>query len=485
MQNAKVATENAFFLIIGNVLHKAVAILFFAILARHIGPKQFGVFSLAQVLAGVMLPLSNPGVSKIIYLDAAVDGKSLPYLAGGGALLRGLFLFVGFGCLVALSYAMGYPTETSRIVLIVGLAVFIMDIAQNYYSIFRATSNSRLEMYSQVFRSILLSVIVIILLSSDIGLTGLSFLYLGKSVLVVIMLVVTAFLVGIPHKLPKAKFTMDLLRRGAPLGLQGLMVLVYLYADSLMLSEMKSTEALGFYQAAYRLVSSLNIFAIAFTSSIFPMLVKQHTGDNKERFGDIYYRSIKYLLLMGFGIATGTTLLGEKIITLFYGSEFSSSVILLQILIWAEALIFLGFALTNIFLAQDKRWILSAQATAAAVVNIVLNIPAIYYWGAPGAALTTLITEAFVVYFLLLQLNKAGIHLSKRWLKDFILISTSCLVMGAVLLLGRSIPFPLLVILGTLTYFTALFLFKFFDDVDVRLARQMLDSVMSKIQEST
>jgi O-antigen/teichoic acid export membrane protein len=184
---------------------------------------------------------------------------------------------------------------------------------------------------------------------------------------------------------------------------------------------------------------------------------------------------MKYLLVVGCGMAVGTTLLSEKIIILFYGASFFSSVRLLQILIWAETLIFLSFVCGSILLAIDRRWVLFCQGILAASLNIVINLPAIHYLGAVGAAITTVMTEILAICFLFWQVNRTGIKVGHRLLRDLGRIIIACAVMSFVLRRLESLHVVTLVVLGAAIYLVTLVLSRFFDTEDIRIGRQALN----------
>jgi len=474
LSNSRIIAKNTVFLIAGDMTYKLVMILFISVLARKIGLELFGVFMLAQILAGLAIVIANPGVSQILYRDVATNKESSSYLIGAAAILRLIFLPIGFGILMVASFLLGYSSNVFRIIAVVGCGVLILHISENYFSVFKAMGKVHLVMVSKGLHSLLLLAIVFILITIRLNVMEVAIAYLVKAFLVVIMVVAIGAFAGIRHSMPSNRHLVSILRRGFPLGLQTLMIGIYLYIDTVMISIMRTMEEVGCYQAAYRLVTSLNFIALAFTIAIFPIFVRLYAS-RRDRLEEAYYRSMKYLLVVGSGMMAGTTVLSEKIIALFYGAGFSSSIRLLQILIWSEILIFLSFACASILLAFDRRWVLFWQTILAALLNIVINLPAIYYLGAIGAAITTVITEMLALCFLLWQVNKIGIKVGYRLLRDLGRIIIACAVMSIVLMQFESLPVVILVLLGAIIYFVILVLSRSFDTEDMRLIRQALN----------
>ncbi len=120
MFNSRIVAKNTGFLIAGDIVHKLTMILFVSILARKIGSELFGVFMLAQVLAGLIMVIANPGVSQILFRDVAEGKESPSLLIGAVAILRLAFLPVAFGTLMVVSFLLGYPLDVFRIIAVVG-----------------------------------------------------------------------------------------------------------------------------------------------------------------------------------------------------------------------------------------------------------------------------------------------------------------------------------------------------------------------------
>lgn len=469
---SRVAARNTGFLIAGDMTCKLAMILFASVLARRLGAAEFGEFVLAQVLGGIVIALADPGVSQIVYRDFATSEEP-SLLIGAGALLRLAFLPVAFGSLTVLAYLLGYSSQVFSVIAVVGLAVLVLGMGENYFWIFKAASKAILVFWSRGFQSVLLLTFAIVLWKTHLSLRQVALGYLAYAILGTVFVPLLAGATGYRHRLPSLKYSAGVLRRGLPLALQALMVYVYLYADTIILSVMRTMNEVGHYQAAYRLVLSLNIIGTAFVASVFPFFVQGYAS-GRQGLDEIYYRSMKYLLALGFGIAMGTTMLADRIIVFFYGGGFLPSIRFLQILIWSEALIFLSFVCGGLLLALDRRWELFRQAVLAAILNLVLNLPIIYYWGALGASVTTVATEIFALCYLIWRVGRSGIRLGQRWIPDLVRVAGACASMSIILLLGEKLPLAPLIVLGGCIYFGVLFLIRFFDDVDTRLGGQML-----------
>jgi O-antigen/teichoic acid export membrane protein len=472
MSVSGIIARNAGFLITGDVLNKMVVLLFSSVVARELGAVAFGIFSLSQVLGGVITPFVDLGVSNIINRDAAAERSAAPHLVSTGLVLLLALLPFGLVGLLILAFAFQYPPDVVLVIMVVGPAVLVLQVRQLYFSVFKAISRASFVMVGVTFQSLLLLGIVASTVMAHLNLIQVAVAYLCLAVLSISNAAMLYGFAGMGYRLPSLESVLNVLKRAVPLGLQGIMIIVYQYSSTLMLSVLQSMSMVGYYQAASSLVTSLNIIGIALVASVFPFFVRFRT-DDKAQLSEAYYRAMKYLLFLGFGIAIGTTLLADKIISLIYGPHFSESVLLLQILIWSEALIFLSFVASSVLLAQDLRWVLFQQTIFAAVLNLAANLVAVHLLGAVGAALTTLATESFALLFLIWQVHRTGVRLGRRWFWDASRVGIACATMGLALLLVREAPLLLLVCIGACVYGGVLVLVHFFDAVDFRFTRQV------------
>jgi O-antigen/teichoic acid export membrane protein len=178
-------------------------------------------------------------------------------------------------------------------------------------------------------------------------------------------------------------------------------------------------------------------------------------------------------MILGFPIAIGTTVLSERFIITFYGINFINSIKVLQILIWAELLIFLNYVFVTILqsINREKLWMYSTAICL--MINIFLNlilIPRLNYIGSAFATITTefilLILCFYFVsrYFLIFPIHKIII-------KPFI----SSLLMGLFVYYNNNVNLFLLIPISIFLYFTISYLIKSISRDDINILRKMIN----------
>ena len=158
--------------------------------------------------------------------------------------------------------------------------------------------------------------------------------------------------------------------------------------DIAMLSVIQGTKDIGIYSAASR-ISEIMIFCLASTNAFVVPMISRFNSQRKnielEKFIKIVTRSIAILsvplliLLIFFG----------KKILLFFGEEFISGYVILNILIIGQSSSLIAGPVGPLLMMTGNQNEAIKHITMSALINIILNILLIPKWGALGAAIST------------------------------------------------------------------------------------------------
>ena len=169
-------------------------------------------------------------------------------------------------------------------------------------------------------------------------------------------------------------------------------VLLYSYADSIMIGYFLSDSSVGIYKVAFQLSTFTTLLATVISTTLWPKIsLWGKTGDIKS-IEKTLASAFTFSLLLALPILAGGILLGERMLYFLYGNEFTSGYITLVILLCAQLVnIFQSFF--TMYLGALDRQKESFKVTAvASITNIVLNSLMIPVIGIEGAALSTFVT---------------------------------------------------------------------------------------------
>ena len=186
----------------------------------------------------------------------------------------------------------------------------------------------------------------------------------------------------------------DILKRSYHFILSGLMVTIYSEMDKIMLGQMLSETAVGYYTAATKVSSMWSFVIIALINSSRPLIIA-----SKNKGEDLYIKQNKrlYAAIIWIGIAAGLaiTVLAKLIIFILYGQEYLPSVSSLQISAWYTMFAMLGTARGIWIVCEEKSKYVKYYLGIGAIINVVLNYLLIPQFGPGGAAAATLATQIF------------------------------------------------------------------------------------------
>lgn len=203
-----------------------------------------------------------------------------------------------------------------------------------------------------------------------------------------------------------------LFQAGMPFFTSALFVAIYGRSDALLLSELSSVAAIGWYDLAMRLAGSTMFIPVTVCTTMLPLLTRVY-HDNTEQFHQIAQRLFKLMILCVLPIATIFLLApGRILVLLHYPEKFNNSIPVLSIAGVAIILLFLSQAAGTILIASDRQKVLGKISATATLIGIPLCAACIYASekmignGAVGAVISDVVTEVYLLTAYLLAMPK-------------------------------------------------------------------------------
>ena len=243
-----------------------------------------------------------------------------------------------------------------------------------------------------------------------------------------------------------------ILRRAVPLVASALLGLMIYNADFIFLRAMRGPADVGYYAAAYTLISFLINLGIAYSLSLLPTLTRLRSEPEHQR--ALYHTASAHVFAAALPVAIGGFLLASGIIALFFGPEYAAAVIALQILVWSIPLSLVRDVPIIALMASGREDRVLRTSGAAAASNLALNALLIPRYGIAGAAAATVITEGARLVLAIRFSTALGFgrtSVSRYWRS-----ATAGALMAAAILAIPGRPLALAVPVGALVYLGAL-----------------------------
>jgi PST family polysaccharide transporter len=182
-----------------------------------------------------------------------------------------------------------------------------------------------------------------------------------------------------------------------------------------MLGFMKPYSVVATYEAAYKLLEASRFLILPVGMIFFPICSEMAVHQNWHSISTLFRKMLFVTGIMGGGITLAVVMGAGFIMPAIFGSKYLDSISVLRILYLSVPLLYIGMVSTlvakSIFLEKKVVKIM----LICVILNITLNSIFIPFWGAQGAACTTLISETILALWLLkLNFHELRIMSSKE-----------------------------------------------------------------------
>jgi len=437
------------------IINLALSLIIIGFITRYLGRAGFGYYATILAFLYFFTVLADLGLYSICLRDISRKGANEKKIASNAFTLRffaGLFIF-GLTPLVA--YFLPYPSQIKLGILIGAIGFWLLSNTQVLMGIFQKYLRmDKVALAELLGRAFQLGLVVFFIYQ------GRGFLFI-VSALVVGALVNFLFVFFFSQKYISVSFQFDfpfwkaLLKKSLPLGLAIIFTMIYFKIDTVMLSLMKSSAEVGIYGLAYKFLEALIFFPAMFVGLVMPLMSK-YAFSARKKFQKITQKTLDVLLVFIIPMIIGTFFLSPKIVTLIAGQDFRLSAGVLNFLIVATGIIFLGALFSNMIISLERQKSLTYIYGTGAGINLVANfifIPKYSYYGAAG---TTVFTELIVTALMIIVLYQILKTLpSFRVVFKCILAG---LAMAILLYFLANWPLFILIVLAVLIYFGFLWL---------------------------
>ena len=439
----------------GRIINVALGVVVLSLISRFLGVPRYGSYTLLLAYGAILQIAADFGLYLTLSRNIIRHPNQENYYLSHITSLRLTLLAATFGLGGFISLAIPSLRSLITIYPLVALGFMaqslsqlMMGVYQKYGTIWRATAGDIIGRLVQVAGLVLLG-------ARDATLTSVTVLF-------ALSLAVATFI----HRrlLPPAlhihpAFTWStwqhLLATSWPLGAVLVLNVIYFRIDIVFLSLYRPADQVGLYGLAYRLVESCLFLPAMFGGLLLPHLSSAWLND-RASFSRYFQQGAAAVAWVAVFTVLTLAFFAEPVIFLVAGPTFTAAAPLLRILSVALGIMFLGNFVSFSLVAAGRQKTLLVIAATGAVANVVLNLIFIPPYGAPAAALTTLITEAIVALSASLAvLRLVHIAISPAYLARLTAVTLVTVLIYTVL--PAHWPVLIIITIGAATYCAASF----------------------------
>ncbi len=371
-----------------------VQTIYLIVVARVLGPEDFGRFSFAWSVVQILLIGGDFGLhNTALRLMAADRGRSREIsdlflglkLVVSGLLLTAVVILAG-------SIRLGGEAETALVVFGAGAAL------QCFSSGLNVGFQAHDRLYFASLNILLIFVIQAVL--------GLSFLWWGGGLVALaaayaLSSLFTTLLNGVLYRRfihgirPRLGGWRDFVRRSLAVGLATLFNSVSSRIGITLVTFLSGPFGAGIYAAALRIPQSLANLPQGIFSAVLPALAAARSGSSAFR--HLFLRSLVLMTALSVPLAGLLFVTAPWLVALIYGDRYMEAVPVLRVLVWAMVPTFIGMAFSHVLLSRQGLVSRLPWTTAAGLAgHLGLGFLLIPGWGPLGGAWTVVLAETIL-----------------------------------------------------------------------------------------
>lgn len=197
-------------------------------------------------------------------------------------------------------------------------------------------------------------------------------------------------------RFPQSSLILYQLRQGIPYFYSNVLTNIYTKSSIVVLGLFTTNEMVGYYSIAVKFMNASKQVIDTVGQAIFPRVSNLFIHDKKS--AESFLRCWrKRLVFMGAGITAAVFIFAPFIVALLTGHFYEQTIHILRIIIFIPFIVsFTNIYLILVLIPLSYTRIYTKIMTISAVINLCSMLPLIYFYGAYGAAVNSIVSELFV-----------------------------------------------------------------------------------------
>jgi PST family polysaccharide transporter len=363
-----------------------------AMVARYLGPHDFGLLSLAASLVGLGGVAANLGLEMVTKKQVLDEPENKHIILGTSYGLK-VLAASGFFLIMVLSVWPGEWTLWDQVFLLTG-GMLLFEASRVVDFWFQSQIQAKFSTLVVTITLVFFGVIRLGLIGLEASVAAFAACWIGYGLMghlgyMVMYTWQERDLVRWRFSWGRARILLGL---SWPLIFNAVNAMLYARVDQIMLGSLGSMDDVGVYAAAVRILEMTMILPVAFCSTLFPKIVHSSRMTSEEERQFQVSRFFRCVALLAYVVALGLMVLGPWGIRLLFGEAYAAAGTVLRI--FAAGLVFkyLICARGQIFVSENIIRLSLVSSTIGLLVNIVANLVLIPRFGLTGAASATFIS---------------------------------------------------------------------------------------------
>jgi len=408
MDKLRRVVNNTIISLFGQLVTWSSTLLLTSAYGRFLGDVKFGELYFAITFVSLVGFPVELGFNQQLTRDVAQDPEKAEDYLWNTLLLKTMLWVLVFGIILFLVWILNYSVEQRTLVVICGVDLFAGSIGSTFGSLHYAFERALYPTIAKILEKGLTAAVGILLLRMGMSVQVMAFVILGGSVTNTLWQAAWFFrLVGI-HLIMRKEVFLKLLKGSIPFLAYGALGVIYYRIDTVMLSLMATTAAIGWYGAGYRLFDTLVFLPNIIVDSVMYPVFSKLSATSESALKIAIGKCLNVLLICVLPVSALFALAAPNIVGfLYHSSDFEPTVSVIQMLAPGLVFLYINTLLTTIIVTLKSEKKMPLMAALALVFNLGLNFVLIPLYQEVGAALMTSLTELLLLIIALFFLPRS------------------------------------------------------------------------------
>ncbi len=427
-----------------------------------------GSISIAFTFLGFGILFSNWGFGNLLTKELSRNKNIYNKYFSNYILIRIFFAFIAILVIYIIVPIFSYTKETIAVIQIISFSLIATTIDKLYFSIFIAFEEFKyISIISFITSIIRLGLCLLIMLNNG-TIINIAIIYTITEyvALFISSIIIYKFLPNLKFEI-KLRFAFSEIIKAVPFFWMGVLIMIDTRSEILILSWFFDEMTVGFYSAVVTIIGGITLFSEGIRNAIFPLILR-YQKISKSKLKEIVTVIGKYILITTIPISIIIYFLSEEIVYLFFGSEFSISVIMLKITIWSFIFYTLTVVLTGLLISYDQEKLVAISLFVSGTATIILNILLISIIGVVGVAIVRMITSIIIFTICLVIHYKISGYSIINGLTCLLMLITSIITFFTINFIANVNKW-LAIAIGIIVYLLTLKIFKIINKFDFTL----------------
>jgi O-antigen/teichoic acid export membrane protein len=388
-------TKNALWIIIGKLAQSILALFINLIMARYLGPSNYGLISYAASIVAFVAPIMNLGFSNVLVQEVTNQPEQEGTIFGSAILLSTIS---AVACIISVTiYTFivdAGETITNRVVMLYSILLIFQAFELIQYW-FQAKLLSKYMSIASLIAYILVAAYKIILLIIGASVSFFAVSNALDSLLIAVALIICYKKCGGKRLSFSKNVAKNMFANSKHYIISSMMVTIFAETDKIMLKAMVGEQAVGFYSAATTISCMTSFVFLAVIDSMRPVIFQYKKEENNSEYENKLTLTYSMVIYMSILQCVFMTALSDIIVKVLYGNQYIDTIFALRIVVWFTTFSYIGSVRNIWILGENKQKYLWVINFSGALMNVFLNFLLIPHFGINGAAVASVITQFF------------------------------------------------------------------------------------------